>query len=101
MKSYFHERPLIVRSKEDDRLRSVSVGDGRHEDMVEMIGPDPALAPNADSWHIVPKQIRTSAAPLPEPWEARFGPLRKGTVDDLVVVGQIGQSIDGRIATVT
>ena len=31
----------------------------------------------------------------------RFGPLRRGAVDDLVVVGQIGQSIDGRIATVT
>jgi riboflavin-specific deaminase-like protein len=28
-----------------------------------------------------------------------FGPLREGTVDDLVVVGQIGQSLDGRIAT--
>ena len=28
-----------------------------------------------------------------------FGPLRKGTVDDLVIVGQIGQSLDGRIAT--
>ncbi len=30
-----------------------------------------------------------------------FGPLRKGTVDDLVIVGQIGQSLDGRIATET
>jgi riboflavin-specific deaminase-like protein len=28
-----------------------------------------------------------------------FGPLRKGTVDDLMIVGQIGQSLDGRIAT--
>ena len=27
--------------------------------------------------------------------------MRQGAVDDLVVVGQIGQSIDGRIATVT
>jgi riboflavin-specific deaminase-like protein len=30
-----------------------------------------------------------------------FGPLRTGRVDDLVVVGQIGQSLDGRIATRT
>jgi riboflavin-specific deaminase-like protein len=30
-----------------------------------------------------------------------FGPLRAGVVDDLVVIGQIGQSIDGRIATTT
>ncbi|MGB6999575.1 MAG: deaminase, partial [Pseudolabrys sp.] len=27
--------------------------------------------------------------------------MRRGTVDDLVVVGQIGQSLDGRIATET
>ena len=33
------------------------------------------------------------------PWERMFGPLRHGTVDELMVVGQIGQSIDGRIAT--
>ena len=36
---------------------------------------------------------------MPEPWEELFGPLRRGMVDDLVVVGQIGQSLDGRIAT--
>jgi riboflavin biosynthesis pyrimidine reductase len=30
-----------------------------------------------------------------------FGPLRGGRVDALVVVGQFGQSIDARIATVT
>ena len=36
---------------------------------------------------------------MPQPWGAIFGPLRKGAVDDLVVVGQIGQSLDGRIAT--
>ncbi|HEY4856771.1 MAG TPA: dihydrofolate reductase family protein, partial [Xanthobacteraceae bacterium] len=28
-----------------------------------------------------------------------FGALRKGAVDDLVLIGQCGQSIDGRIAT--
>jgi riboflavin-specific deaminase-like protein len=37
--------------------------------------------------------------PLPPPWEQLFGPLRNGVVDDLVVVGQIGQSLDGRVAT--
>jgi riboflavin-specific deaminase-like protein len=36
---------------------------------------------------------------LPPPWEEIFGPLRRGAVDDLVVVGQCGQSIDARIAT--
>src|SRR5215471_15173199 len=34
-------------------------------------------------------------------WEEIFGPLRAGRVDDLVVVGQIGQSLDGRAATAT
>ena len=56
---------------------------------------------NALLWSQVPIKFRTSPEPLPEPWEARFGPLRRGSIDDLVVVGQIGQSIDGRIATVT
>ena len=33
------------------------------------------------------------------PWAELFAPLRHGNVDDLMVVGQIGQSLDGRIAT--
>jgi len=56
---------------------------------------------NAGGWSGVPSNFRTANGPLPQPWEERFGPLRRGTVDELVVVGQIGQSIDGRIATVT
>jgi diaminohydroxyphosphoribosylaminopyrimidine deaminase/5-amino-6-(5-phosphoribosylamino)uracil reductase len=36
---------------------------------------------------------------LGKPWGDIFGPLRNGGADGLVVVGQIGQSIDGRIAT--
>jgi diaminohydroxyphosphoribosylaminopyrimidine deaminase/5-amino-6-(5-phosphoribosylamino)uracil reductase len=45
--------------------------------------------------------FRSSATPLPQPWGDLFGPLMVGTADDLVVVGQIGQSLDGRIATET
>ena len=56
---------------------------------------------NAEEWSKVPGHFRALNGPLPNPWEDRFGPLRQGTIDDLVVVGQIGQSIDGRIATVT
>src|SRR5262249_1647727 len=37
--------------------------------------------------------------PLPAPWEEIFGPLRSGAHDSLVVIGQIGQSLDGRVAT--
>jgi diaminohydroxyphosphoribosylaminopyrimidine deaminase/5-amino-6-(5-phosphoribosylamino)uracil reductase len=53
----------------------------------------------ADAWNIVPEMFRAQTGPLPAPWEDIFGPLRAGRADDLVVVGQIGQSLDGRIAT--
>jgi riboflavin-specific deaminase-like protein len=56
-----------------------------------------------DSWKSVPAAFRRGdgAPALPEPWEGIFGPLRKGRIDDLVLVGQYGQSIDARIATPT
>ena len=54
-----------------------------------------------DSWPTVPWRFRASDDELPSPWEELFGPLRRGTVDRLVVVGQVGQSLDGRIATTT
>jgi len=44
--------------------------------------------------------FRDTRDPLPSPWHAIFAPLRYGTKDDLVVIGQFGQSIDARIATV-
>jgi len=68
--------------------------------MTDQVEPDNPGG-NALHWFQVPGNFRTGPGPLPEPWESRFGPLRSGAVDDLVVVGQIGQSIDGRIATVT
>jgi diaminohydroxyphosphoribosylaminopyrimidine deaminase/5-amino-6-(5-phosphoribosylamino)uracil reductase len=45
--------------------------------------------------------FREMRTPLPAAWESIFGPLRRGMADDLMVVGQYGQSIDARIATVT
>lgn len=68
--------------------------------MTDQVEPDNP-AGNALDWFQVPINFRTGSGPLPQPWEDRFGPLRQGAIDDLVVVGQIGQSIDGRIATVT
>jgi diaminohydroxyphosphoribosylaminopyrimidine deaminase/5-amino-6-(5-phosphoribosylamino)uracil reductase len=50
-------------------------------------------------WAKIIDAFRGAAAPLPQPWGELFGPLMTGAVDDLVVVGQIGQSLDGRIAT--
>lgn len=52
-----------------------------------------------DSWADFAQLFRDQAYPLPAPWDELFGPLRTGAVDDLVVIGQIGQSLDGRIAT--
>jgi len=54
-----------------------------------------------DSWASVPESFRSGAGPLPAPWEELFGPLRAGKVDDVMVVGQLGQSLDGRVATPT
>lgn len=55
----------------------------------------------ASSWAPVPKTFRAGDGSLPQPWEDIFGPLRKGAIDDLVLVGQCGQSIDARVATPT
>src|ERR1043166_8901727 len=52
-------------------------------------------------WDDVPLMFRASRTPLPPVWQSIFGPLRRGMTDSLVVVGQYGQSIDARTATVT
>ncbi len=59
----------------------------------------PCAPLDASSWAPVPDIFRTGDCPLPEPWSDLFGPLRRGGVDDLVLIGQCGQSIDARIAT--
>ena len=100
MKSPLHERPLIAEDQNVAHPLGSYSTNVRHEDMPDLDQPLPADG-NAAGWHIVPSKFRTSSEPLPAPWEDWFGPLREGSVDDMVVVGQIGQSIDGRIATVT
>ena len=63
-------------------------------------GSSPARAESMEaSWAPIPQAFRTAGAVLPWPWADIFGPLRGGKVDDLVLVGQCGQSIDARIAT--
>src|SRR3954447_18406585 len=97
MKSPLHERPLIT---EEQAPHLPVAGSARREDMTDQVEPDNPSG-NALHWFQVPSNFRTQSKPVPQPWEDRFGPLRQGSVDHLVVVGQIGQSIDGRIATVT
>jgi len=59
----------------------------------------PASQTTQDAWAEFTALFRRPSGPLPQPWRDLFGPLRAGTTDDLVVVGQLGQSLDGRIAT--
>ena len=54
-----------------------------------------------DTWESFVERFRRGQQPLPQAWADLFGPLCAGTVDDLVVVGQVGQSLDGRVATAT
>jgi diaminohydroxyphosphoribosylaminopyrimidine deaminase/5-amino-6-(5-phosphoribosylamino)uracil reductase len=54
---------------------------------------------SSDPWEDFSNIFRREHQPLPRAWADVFGPLRKGTVDDLVIVGQLGQSLDGRVAT--
>ncbi len=69
------------------------------KNFVPPIGGNHGNQGSGDPWADFSNIFRSGDQPLPQPWGAIFGPLRQGTVDDLVVVGQIGQSLDGRIAT--
>ena len=53
----------------------------------------------SQAWAEVPDRIRTGKT-LPEPWEGLFGALRQDA-GKCVTIGQLGQSLDGRIATLS
>jgi riboflavin-specific deaminase-like protein len=53
----------------------------------------------SSDWLDFTARLRDNDAPLPEPWGEIFGPLRQPGPDGLTIVGQVGQSLDGRIAT--
>lgn len=55
--------------------------------------------PSSNTWEDFNDAFRRRLRPLPGPWAEIFGPLREGAVDELMIVGQLGQSLDGRIAT--
>lgn len=63
------------------------------------LGGGTAALFDPQAWSGVPEAFRQANRTLAAPWQDLFGPLRQGSVDDLVVVGQFGQSIDARIAT--
>src|SRR6516165_4745014 len=57
--------------------------------------------PDDPHWREAMAAIRAGRPDGASRWDVIFGPLRAGQVDDLLVVGQIGQSLDGRAATST
>ena len=63
---------------------------------------DPPPQPSEDTlWHDAMRAIRAGRRNGSSYWDKIFGPLHAGKIDDLLVIGQIGQSLDGRAATST
>ncbi|MBA5775917.1 RibD family protein [Stappia sp. F7233] len=63
-------------------------------------GPDEAERFDDPDWLAVLEAFQGAGSVLPDAYAPLFGPLLE-TRSDLTVVGQLGQSLDGRIATVT
>jgi diaminohydroxyphosphoribosylaminopyrimidine deaminase/5-amino-6-(5-phosphoribosylamino)uracil reductase len=81
------------------RLKDVhTLGTKVRQDVTQQIPPGDR---SRDSWLEFSQAFRGSTRALPPPWSEQFGPLQTGAIDEMVVVGQIGQSLDGRIATAT
>jgi riboflavin-specific deaminase-like protein len=57
--------------------------------------------PDDPLWRDTMAAIRAGRRNDASYWDRIFGPLHAGQVDDLLVVGQLGQSLDGRAATAT
>src|SRR6202051_1178869 len=57
--------------------------------------------PEDEHWRDALVAIRAGRCNGTSYWERIFGPRGAGRVDDLLVIGQIGQSLDGRAATTT
>jgi riboflavin-specific deaminase-like protein len=85
-----------------DRLADSIIGNPREPNFTVQLSnfPNRKFA-SPDSWESFVECFRSEQQPLPQAWADLFGPLCVGTVDDLVVVGQVGQSLDGRVATAT
>ncbi len=59
----------------------------------------PAGAEQESAWTATLAAIRTLGAPIPPPWTELFAPLASGSIDDILVIAQVGQTLDGRVAT--
>jgi diaminohydroxyphosphoribosylaminopyrimidine deaminase / 5-amino-6-(5-phosphoribosylamino)uracil reductase len=81
------------------QLKAVGVQQLESTGLVNSTGEASLSRPFAPSWPGFVDRFRDPSLPLPEPWAAIFEPLRTPGPDGLTIVGQIGQSVDGRIAT--
>jgi diaminohydroxyphosphoribosylaminopyrimidine deaminase/5-amino-6-(5-phosphoribosylamino)uracil reductase len=63
--------------------------------------PLPAATSSNPLWEQFLGDFFAGKALLPSPLQVIFEPLRSPRADGMVVVGQIGQTMDGRIATIT
>jgi riboflavin-specific deaminase-like protein len=68
---------------------------------VHLNNPSTSTFTSPDAWANFVELFRNERPHLPQAWADVFGPLQSGTVDNLVIVGQVGQSLDGRVATAT
>jgi riboflavin-specific deaminase-like protein len=63
--------------------------------------PLPATPSSNPLWEQFLGDFFTGQALPPSPLQAIFEPLQRPNTDGMVVIGQIGQTMDGRIATIT
>ena len=56
--------------------------------MDDMVETPARVIDVTDTWLPVPHRFRHANEPLPRTWDALYGPLRRGCVDDLMVVAQ-------------
>ena len=63
--------------------------------------PDPNADQTERQWEELLNGFFLKRALPASPLQEIFEPLREGSVDSMLVVGQLGQTMDGRIATVT
>jgi len=88
-----------------DRLADSIIDNSREPNSTVQLSNFPTRKfASSDTWESFVEHFRREQQPLSQAcqaWADLFGPLRTGTVDDLVIVGQVGQSLDGRVATAT
>ncbi len=87
----------------DDAITTADVKAGQARGWAEP-GPAPVAKPSPPAdpgWRGILGHLRGETRRCTGPYAGIFEPLLKSAPDGLMVVGQLGQSLDGRIATVT